>query len=213
MSRAHSHLLNWLDRALSRPALTRRAGRGKAKTRFRERRKARPVTAATTNETAAGAGVARSERFRKETPRPHHAPRGREHAGHELRATHRARSTGATTETTDHEPREASASVLTTQARGQRGRRREARTNHRRGLAARSRKADPNRQGPRSGPQTKRDKGSVRSAEAAQNKRNSARFMTAPPRARGACGHGGGSEKRPRKPRTNATARRAWRRT
>ena len=86
------------------------------------------MTAATTIETAAGAGVAQSERFRKETPRPHHAPRGRKPRRARAEGDAGARSTGATTETTDHEPREASASLLTTQARGQRGRRHEART-------------------------------------------------------------------------------------
>ena len=79
------------------------------------------MTAATTIETAAGAGVAQSERFRKETPRPHHAPRGRKPRRARAEGDAGARSTGATTETTDHEPREASASVLTTQARGQQG--------------------------------------------------------------------------------------------
>ncbi len=42
----------------------------------------------------------------------------------------------------------------------------------------------------------------ARSARGPQNKRDPARFMTAPQRARGACGHGGGSENRPRRPRT-----------
>ncbi len=66
----------------------------------------------------------------------------------------------------------------------------------------------PRRQGTRSGPQTKHDQASGAQRRGQRNKRNSARSMTAPQRARGACGHGGGSEKRPRKRAGNARARR-----
>ena len=136
---------------------------------------------AATGETkpAAGAGLARSERFRNETPRPPRATRPRTRRAR-AEGDAGAHSTGATTETTLHEPREASASLLTTRARGHRGRRREARTNHRRGLAARSRKADPNRQGPRSGPQTKRDQASGAQRLRPTEQTRPARFMTAP---------------------------------
>jgi hypothetical protein len=73
------------------------------------------------DEQAAGAGLARSERFRDETPRPttRHAA---ENPGGPSKGAAGARSAGTTTETTDHEAtRVASASLLTTQARGQRG--------------------------------------------------------------------------------------------
>lgn len=165
------------------------------------------------NETGRWRGPCPERALQERNAEAHHAPRGREPRRARAEGDAGARSTGATTETADHEPPEASASVLTTQARGHRGRRREARTTQRRGLAARSRKADPNRQGPRSGPQTKRDQASGAKRTRPRKQTRPARFMTAPPRARGACGHGGGSENRPRKPRTNARARRACLRT
>ena len=102
-----------------------------------------------------------------------------------------ARSTAATPRPRTTSPREASASLWRPGARKM-GRRREARTTKRRGLAARSRKADPKRPGPRSGPQTHATSGRARSARPPRNQTRPARFMTAPHRPRGACGHGGG---------------------
>ena len=94
----------------------------------------------------------------------------------------------------------------------QMGRRREARTAHRRGLAARSRKADHDGKGREPG--RRRNATRARRAATSPTKQTRpARFMTAPLRARGACGHGGGSENRPRKPTDNAWARRACPRT
>ena len=56
--------------------------------------------------------------------------------------------------------------------RAKKGRRREARTTNDEALRPRSRKADPNRPGPRSGPQTHAVSGRARSARPQTNKRD-----------------------------------------
>jgi len=181
---------------LSRPPLTQGGGRGKAETRFRERRKARTVTAATTNERPLARALTGASASGKKTPRPTTHPRPRTRRGRAQGAAG-ARSTAATTEPRAIKPPRASASLWRPGARKM-GRRRGPRPGFALKRAQGSDEAQTG-QGREAGRRRTRPAG----GRAAHGRRQANATcalqreawpwaMTAPHPPRGACGHGGG---------------------
>ena len=116
----------------------------------------------------------------------HHASRGRTARRCTSKGGAAARSTGTPTRPRTTKPHEAAASLLTPRARDRWGGGvKRARTNEEALRPEAARPTTTARAAQRAADE--RDKGSVRSAEAAQNQRDPARFMTAPQQPRGAC--------------------------